>query len=79
MFKVPNGYSRSCDKVRETLLQKASPDVKQFLLKNNPAQFIDPSSFKLTLKDEEESKEQKSETDQAVSRDSGDDEGDEMK
>ena len=79
MFKVPNGYSRSCDKIRETLMQKSSHDVKQFLQKNNPAQFIDPSTFKLSLKDEEESKEQKTETDQNISKDSGDEESNEMK
>jgi hypothetical protein len=57
MMLVAPGYSRSCDKVRESLMQNASPDVKQFLMKVNAAQFIDPMKFKLTLKEEEETKE----------------------
>ena len=56
MMRVTPGYSRSCDKVRDHLLQNASADVKQFLLKVNSAQFIDPLKLKLTLKDEEETK-----------------------
>lgn len=57
MMRVTPGYSRSCDKVRESLMQNASPDVKQFLMKVNAAQFIDPMKFKLALKEEEETKE----------------------
>jgi hypothetical protein len=56
MMRVTPGYSRSCDKVREHLVQNASADVKQFLMKVNAAQYIDPLKFKLALKDEEETK-----------------------
>ena len=33
MMKVTPGYSRSCDKIRDLLMQNASNDVKQFLIK----------------------------------------------
>ena len=56
MMKVAPGYSRSCDKVRDHLMQNASTDVKQFLVKLNPARFIDPLKLKLKLKEEEETK-----------------------
>ena len=49
---VTPGYSRSCDKLRENFMQNASPDVKQFLIKVNPAQFIETSKLKLALNDE---------------------------
>ena len=55
-MKIPNGFSRSNDKVRENLMQSAAPDVKQFLLKNNPLRYINPDKLKLQLKGEEESK-----------------------
>lgn len=29
--EVPNGYSKSVDKVRATLISSASPDVLQFM------------------------------------------------
>lgn len=56
IMKIPSGYSRSSDKVREHLLKDAQPDVKQFLVKNNPLQFIDPTKLRLQLKDDEEKK-----------------------
>lgn len=56
MVKVTPGYSRSCDKVRDLLMQNASNDVKQFLIKQNQAKFIDTTKFKLALKEEEENK-----------------------
>jgi len=56
MMKVAPGYSRSCDKVRDHLMQNASADVKQFLVKMNPARYIDPLKLKLKLKEEEENK-----------------------
>jgi len=37
-------------------MQSAAPDVKQFLLKNNPLRYINPDKLKLQLKGEEESK-----------------------
>ena len=42
MMKVSPGYSRSCDKIRDFLMQNSTADVKQFLLKLNPAKYIDP-------------------------------------
>jgi len=50
IHRIPLSYSRSVDKVREHLLAKADTDVKQFLLAENPLQFINPDNLKLQLK-----------------------------
>ena len=47
--KVPEGYSRSADKLRDWLLE-TPPEVKQFLMKDNPLKFIQP---KETIDDQE--------------------------
>ena len=52
---IPVGYSRSVDKVRETLQKNGSADVTQFFGKDkNPKKYIDPCKLKLKLKTEEE-------------------------
>lgn len=56
VFKIPAGYSRSVDKVREHLSATTTPDVKQFLDKNNQLKFINPDTLKLQLKGDEEEK-----------------------
>lgn len=56
VFKIPQGYSRSVDKVREHLQATTTSDVKQFLDKDNQLKFINPDNFKLQLKDDEEEK-----------------------
>lgn len=47
--------------MREHLLQKAQPDVKQFLVKDNKLKFIKEASLKVKLKavEEDEEKEEK--------------------
>jgi hypothetical protein len=52
--KIPVGYSRSIDKIRDTLVGSVSIDVKQYIMKQNPLQFINPDKLKLKLNDEEE-------------------------
>lgn len=56
-MKIPLGFSRSTDKVREHLMKTATADVKQFLLKDNPLKLIKESSLKLKLKAVEEDEE----------------------
>jgi len=60
IHRIPVSYSRSVEKVRDHLLLKADVDVKQFLIHDNPLQFINPDNLKLQLKacqdDQEESK-----------------------
>ena len=43
--KVPRGSIRSCDKVRDHLLENTVPDVHQFLLEHNHLRFLDESKL----------------------------------
>ena len=54
IIKIPLGYSRSSDKIREHLLQNTSTDVKQFLDPNNQLKYINPDKFTLSLKSPDE-------------------------
>ena len=54
--KVPKGSIRSCDKVRDHLLENTVPDVHQFLLEHNHMRFLDESKFTVSLTAEEELK-----------------------
>lgn len=52
--KVAKGEIRSVDKVRQHILENASPDVAQFVKDHNELRYLDESKFTLVLKCVEE-------------------------
>ena len=57
--KVPKGYSKSTDALAESLLKAGNREVIQFLSNDNEClnsrRFLDPSKFKVKLKDDNDS------------------------
>jgi len=55
---VPRGYSKSTDKIADHIKDSKRPDVNQFFDEKNAdlqqRRFLDPSKFKLKLKDDTE-------------------------
>ena len=41
LHKIPVGFSRSAEKVRENLEKNATPDVNQFLKEKNELRYLD--------------------------------------
>ena len=54
--KVPTGYSKSTDKIAETIKAQGFKEVNQFLEDDSPdlkgSRYLDPAEFKLKLKDD---------------------------
>ena len=54
--KVPTGYSKSTDKIAETIKAQGLKEVNQFLEDDSPdlkgSRYLDPQEFKLKLKDD---------------------------
>jgi len=55
---VPKGYSRSTDSMTDVIKQQNKPEILSFLDETNDylqgRRFLDPSKFKLKLKDDTE-------------------------
>lgn len=59
LYKIPVGFSRSAEKVRENLEKNATPDVNQFLKEKNELRYLDEQNLTITLKSVAELEEEK--------------------
>lgn len=59
--QVPTGYSKSTDKIAEIIKAQGAPEINQFLDEESEdlqgRRYLDPSKFKLRLKDDPDNKE----------------------